>query len=186
MMKQRIHPVACNVFACQKATLIAATDLVSRLIDPGDVVGFVGGHLRQQFVQSGRDLTNHLRLPDRVRDPDGRFRVDKFFCHDNTWKATLQALIKRTDVVLMDLRGFSERNSGCQFELRELAENALLQKTVFVVDDSTDSRLLEASILGSMPATGRAGQSVRLNLVHTKRQSGADIHAIDRALLACA
>ena len=166
--------------------LIAGTDLVSRLIDPGDVVSFVGGRLRQQFVRSGNDLTNRLRLVDRLRDPDGRFRVNKFFCHDNTWQTTLQALLKRADVVLMDLRGFSERNSGCQFELKELAENALLQKTVFVVDDSTDSRLLVASVLQAAPAMGGTGPDGRLNLVHTKRQSSKEIYAIFRALRACA
>lgn len=155
------------------ATLIAGTDLVSRLIDPGDVASFVGGHLRQQFVNNRCALDDHLRLLDRVRDPDGRFRVSKFFCFDDTWRATLQALLRRSDVVLMDLRGFSERNSGCQFELQQLNEHALLDKTVFVVDESTDARLLEASV-GS-----------RVNLVRADRQSAAETESIFRALYAC-
>jgi hypothetical protein len=155
------------------ATLIAGTDLVSRLIDPGDVVSFVGGHLREQFVNNGAALADHLRRLDRVRDPDGRFRVNKFFCFDDTWRATLQALLRRSDVVLMDLRGFSERNNGCQFELQQLTDNALLGKTVFVVDQSTDARLLEASV-GS-----------RVNLVRADRQSHAEIGSIFRALRAC-
>jgi hypothetical protein len=169
------------------ATLIAGTDLVSRLIDPGDVISFVGGHLKQQFVQSSSDVTNQLRLLDHTRDPDGRFRVNKFFCHDNTWRATLNALMKRSDVVLMDLRGFSERNSGCQFELREIAANALLPTTVFVVDDSTDFKLLEASVIQTGPAATRTAHDgpSQLNLVHTKTQSGAEIRSIDRALRSC-
>ena len=73
-------------------TLVVGTDLVSRLIDPGDVVSFVGGQLRQQFVKDPGALADRLRRFDRVRDPDGRFRVSKFFCFDNTWRATLQAL----------------------------------------------------------------------------------------------
>jgi hypothetical protein len=155
------------------ATLIAGTDLVSRLIDPGDVVSFVGGQLRRQFVQSRSDLHEQLRLLDRVRDPDGRFRVNKFFCFDDTWRPTLQALVTRTDLVLMDVRGLSERNSGCQFELQQLADSALLAKTVFVVDESTDSRLLEASV------------GARANLVHAGRRSGTHIDSILRALHAC-
>jgi hypothetical protein len=166
------------------ATLIAGTDLVSRLIDPGDVIRFAGGHLKQQFVQSNGEVNDHLRLLDPVRDPDGRFRVSKVFCHDDTWRATLQALMSYSDLVLMDLRGFSERNSGCQFELKELAEHSLLGKTVFVVDETTDSRLLEVSLLDSgRAATNATGDAApTLNLVHTKSQSGADIQSIYAAL----
>jgi hypothetical protein len=153
-------------------TLIAGTDLVSRLVDPGDVVRFVGGRLRQQFVQSASDLAEQLRLVDRSRDPDGRFRVNKFFCFDDTWRPTLEALVRSSDVVLMDVRGFSERNRGVQFELQQLVEHALLDKTVFVVDESTDSRLLEASL------------GARVNLVHAHRRSGAPIGSILRALQA--
>ena len=156
------------------ATLVVGTDLVSRLIDPGDVVSFVGGQLRQQFVKDPGALADRLRRFDRVRDPDGRFRVSKFFCFDNTWRATLQALLKCSDVVLMDLRGFSQRNSGCRFELQQLTDHALLGRTVFVVDESTDVDLLEASV-GSRVTLVRADH----------RRSGAEIASIFRALRAC-
>jgi hypothetical protein len=154
-------------------TLIAGTDLVSRLIDPGDVVTFVSGRLRQQFVQNLDDLDQQLRALDRIRDPDGRFRVNKFFCFDDTWRPTLQALLRRTDVVLMDVRGFSEQNSGVQFELQQLADNALLERAVFVVDESTDSQLLEKSV-GS-----------RVNLLRAEGRSETQIESILRALRAC-
>ena len=152
--------------------VIAGADLVARLIDPGDFITFVGGRLRQQFVENSADLVRKLGSLDERRDPDGRFRVNEFFCRDNTWRPTLQALLKRSDVVLMDLRGFSERNSGCQFELQQLAANSLLARTVFVVDDTTDSKLLEASLDGLG----------RIHLVHTKTQSAAETQAIYRAL----
>jgi hypothetical protein len=155
------------------ATLIVGTDLLSRLVDPGDIVRFVGGRLRQQFVQSAGDLDEQLRVVDRARDPDGRFRVNKFFCFDDTWRPTLQALVRSSDVVLVDVRGFSEQNRGVQFELQQLVEHALLDKTVFVVDESTDSRLLEASLGG------------RVTLLHAHRHSGAPIGSILRALRAC-
>lgn len=167
--------------------LITGTDLVSRLIDPGDFISFVGGRLKQQFVQSGEDLVRNLALLDEGRDPDGRFRVNKFFCHADTWRATLQALLKRSDLVLMDLRGFSDRNSGCQFELQELAENSLLPKTVFIVDETTDSRLLEASLIETGRTATNAGRDGvgRMNLVRTNTQSATEIRAIDRALRTC-
>jgi hypothetical protein len=148
--------------------IIAGTDLVSRLIDPGDFITFVGGRLKQQFVENKADLVRRLASLDQHRDPDGRFRINAFFCRDNTWESTLQSLLKRSDVVLMDLRGFSKHNSGCQFELQQLAINSLLPKTVFVVDDTTDTELLKTSVVGN-------GQ---LHLVRTKTQSAVEIRAI--------
>ena len=167
--------------------LIAGTDLVSRLIDPGDFIRFVGGRLKRQFVQSSEDLSRNLSMLDDGRDPDGRFRVNKFFCHANTWRATLRALLERSDVVLMDLRGFSEQNRGCQFELQELAENSLLKRTVFVVDETTDSKLLEASLIetGRTVTSSAPDDPGRINVVHTKTQSAAEIREIYRVLQTC-
>lgn len=47
---------------------------------------------------------------------------------------------------IVDLRGFSDRNTGCVFELQQLAGQKRLLDTVFVVDSSTDIRLLESTI----------------------------------------
>jgi hypothetical protein len=45
--------------------------------------------------------------------------VSEFFCYENTWRATLRALVARS-VVLMDSR-FTKANTGCVFELEQLA-----------------------------------------------------------------
>jgi hypothetical protein len=125
--------------------MIAGTDLAARTINPDDMLAFLAGNLRSEFVQGPQDLTKHLQLMDDSRDPDGRFRVTEFFCHENTWSDTLAALLARSDAILMDLRGFSEKNSGCIFELNQLAAQQRLGDTVFVVDASTDVKLLEST-----------------------------------------
>lgn len=48
----------------------------------------------------------------------------------------------------MDLRGFTNANAGCVFELRQLALAGPLANCVFVADDVTD-RPLAASALGT-------------------------------------
>lgn len=126
--------------------MIAGTDLAARTIDPDDTLAFLAGDLRSRFVQGPHDLEEHLKLMDESRDPDGRFRVTEFFCHKNTWSDTLAALLGRSDAILMDLRGFSERNSGCIFELRQLITQRRIDDTVFVVDASTDVKLLESTV----------------------------------------
>jgi len=138
--------------------MIAGTDLAARTIDPDDTLAFVGGDLSSRFVRSPDDLSRRLEQVDEARDPDGRFRVTEFFCYDNTWRLTLAALLRRSDVVLMDLRSFSPANSGCLFELEQLAQQCRLERTVFVVDRTTDVALLEATLrreagtAGVMPA----------------------------------
>src|SRR5262249_18311253 len=96
--------------------MIAAADLATRTIDPDDTLSVLAGDLPSRFGQGPRDLKIRLEQVDEACDPDGRFRVTKFFCHDNTWTPALAALLARSDVVLMDLRSFSESNRGCIVE----------------------------------------------------------------------
>jgi hypothetical protein len=126
--------------------VIAGTDLVGRTIDPGDLIGFLGGRLKRQFVRGAADLADKLAQLDEARDPDGRFRINEFFCFDDTWQVTLQALLQRSGLVLMDLRGFSQHSRGCRFELEQLMATGLCGRTLFVVDDTTDQPLLQASL----------------------------------------
>ena len=67
------------------------------------------------------DVDAHIAAFDLARDHDGRYRVNECYCHDTTWQAALAALVDRSDVVLMDLRGFKARNAGCAHELAVLA-----------------------------------------------------------------
>lgn len=156
--------------------MITGADLAMRTIDPGDVIAFAGGRIKHLFVQNEGDLKHRLARLDEMSDPDGRFRVIDFFCHDNTWRPTLRALAKTSDFVLMDLRGFSQANSGCLFELEQLAQHGLLAHTLFVVDQTTDVPLLE-SILAQ-----QTSGPPKLNLEHAKSSSPAEFNRIYSAL----
>ncbi|MEO8051563.1 MAG: hypothetical protein ABI833_14180 [Acidobacteriota bacterium] len=144
--------------------MIAGTDLAARTIDPDDTLAFLAGDLSSRFVQGSQDLEERLKSMDESRDPDGRFRVTEFFCHENTWSNTLAALLGQSDAILMDLRGFSERNSGCIFELHQLITQRRLDDTVFVVDASTDVKLLESTV-GNAKLGSDASPRLRLENV---------------------
>lgn len=169
--------------------LIAGADLAMRMIDPGDFIAFVGGRVKHMFVRSGGDLAQRLQRLDETRDPDGRFRVSEFFCHDDTWRPTVVALALRSDVVLMDLRGFSRDNSGCLYELDQLVERGLLARTLFVTDDTTDVELLASTLterarqVGLLPTNGALP---KLNLEHARSQSTAELNRIYGTLEALA
>ena len=58
----------------------------------------------------------------------------------------LSRLVHDSDVVMMDLRGFSRDNAGCIFELHELARLVPLERVVFVIDRRTDEALLAETL----------------------------------------
>jgi hypothetical protein len=66
-----------------------------------------------------------------------------FFCFDDTWGITADRLIRESDAILMDLRGFTQANRGCGEELHIIFRRASKQCVVLVVDSTTDLELIE-------------------------------------------
>jgi hypothetical protein len=127
-------------------SMIAGPDLVTSTVEPHEFLDFVGGDLSRQFVRGGDDLQARLAAIERGPDPDGRYRVNEFFCYADTWKDTMKALAAGADAVLMDLRSFSPFNRGCIFELQQLLDAVPLSRVVFLTDDATDRAFLEETL----------------------------------------
>jgi len=129
--------------------MIGGTDLATALLEPDELMRFWSGKLRQGFVASSTDLDKRLQHLDEDPDPDGRCRINEFFCHDNTWRATVRALARRSAVVLMDLRGFGRQNRGCEAELAMLLGEVPLARVLLLVDRTTRTAELQ-ELLRSM------------------------------------
>jgi hypothetical protein len=158
-------------------TMIAAPDVGARTVDPGDVLRFATGNIAAAFIKSRADLARQLAAMDVLPDGDGRYRVNEFYCRDDTWQATVVELIARADAVVMDLRGFSAERHGCEFELRELGARLSAGRIVLVVDASTDRALLEqVAPAGSAP----------MRIIEIRRGSGRQTDAAFAALLQAA
>ncbi len=126
--------------------LIAGPDLATATVEPHEFLDFVGGRLSRRFVQGEADLEQRLTQLDTRPDPDGRYRVNEFFCRADTWQITMQRLANRSDAVLMDMRSFSNSNQGCIYELSQLINIIPLNRLTLVIDDSTDQTFLEATL----------------------------------------
>jgi hypothetical protein len=126
--------------------LIAGPDLATSTIEPHEFLDFVSGKLDRRFIDSGRTLDLRIDQMDLAPDGEGQFRVTEFFCHDDTWKLTLSRLAGESDAVLMDLRGFSQANAGCVFEIHELFNLVDLPRVVFVVDETTDQTFMHRTM----------------------------------------
>jgi hypothetical protein len=122
--------------------LIAGPDLATSTVEPHEFLDFLSGKLGRRFISGPDTLAQRLAESEQRRDIDGRYRVDDFFCHDDTWKMVLKRLSRESDAVLMDLRGFLPGNQGCVFEINELLNVVPLERVVFVVDATTDLAFL--------------------------------------------
>ncbi len=126
--------------------MIAGPDLAASTIEPHEFLDFMGGHLSRSYINNPSDLDQRFALRDTQPDPDGRYRVNEFFCRNDTWQMCMQRLVSENDVVLMDLRSFSPSNKGCLWELEQLLTNVSLEGVLFVIDETTDQAFLEKSL----------------------------------------
>ncbi len=126
--------------------LIAAPDLAGRSIDPDEFLDFLSGRLRHRFIIEPGDLERRFAEVDNRPDPDGRYRVNEFFCGNDAWRPAVTRLMAESDLVAMDLRGFSAGNQGCLFELQSLIDTVPVARVVLLTDKSTDTPFLRQTL----------------------------------------
>jgi hypothetical protein len=166
--------------------LIAGIDLATRTIDPGDILAFLRGGLAEQYVARPSEVAERIARLDLHPDPDGRFRVNEVYCHDDTWRPALETLLEASDSVLMDLRSFSARNEGCIFELRQLLRRVRSDAIVLVVDHTTDVQRLGEILSEAWAAAvqeGRGRGDGQVALVRVERNSALELDVLMARLL---
>lgn len=171
--------------------LIAGPDLATTTIEPHEFLDFIGGRLARRFIDGAETLELRLSEEDDEPDRDGRFRVNDFFCHDDTWRMVLSRLAGGSDAVLMDLRGFSPQNAGVIYEINALINLVPLEKVVFVVDGTTDEPFLRQTarecwdrIRPTSP--NRSSSPEQLPLLRFEGSGGGDLRGLLRAVCAAA
>ena len=128
--------------------LISASDLAGRTLEPDALVSFLEGRTRARYIDTQKDLSSQLEALPEGPDHDGRFRITEFCCYDTSWKQVLEALLLRSQAVLMDLRGFQAANHGCVYELARVAEARHLAAVLLLADAQTDRLTAESALTG--------------------------------------
>jgi tetratricopeptide (TPR) repeat protein len=163
--------------------LIAAPDLASSTADPGDFMSFITGNLRNQFIIEPSDIGQRLANMDYASDPDGRYRVNEVFCGNDAWRPVVQQLMIGSDLVTMDLRGFSVNNQGCLFELQALVDYVPFDRMVLLVDDKTDTGLLSQTLTARWQQTNSASPNAQgTGIISILKVGKWDAEAIDTLL----
>jgi hypothetical protein len=109
-------------------------------------------------------------------------------CTDATWRAALERMLRDTDVVVMDLGGFSQSNRGCVYELGQIIEHIPLQRVMLVVDEDTDTACL-VEVLGQAwssmsEASPNSGAAPRIRAVQLRAEPAGFIEEPGSARLA--
>lgn len=126
--------------------VISATDVARARFEPDELLDFLGGRLASGYIRSGDDPDRQLTDLDVRIDPDGRYRINEFFCHEDTWKPTVKRLMAESDVVVMDLRGFAANRAGVMFEVGALIDVVPISRLALLVDQRTDQSLLRQAL----------------------------------------
>ena len=131
--------------------LIGGTDMAAHTIDPAKAANFLRGRMKGGFVPNAEVLSRRVNNFDDEPDPDGRYRVNEFFCFSDIWQLAVQRLLQGCDAVVVDLRGFTALRRGTAWELGQLRETGALARTVFLIDRDTDQAAVHEA-LGSTPS----------------------------------
>jgi hypothetical protein len=126
--------------------MITGPDVAHSTVQPHQFLDFLSRKLAAHFVRDAPSLTRSVTESDRTADPDGRYRINSFFCQADSWQRALPLLVQRDDVVLMDLRSFSATNAGCIHELQHLVGNVPLDRCLLIVDATTDDAFLASTL----------------------------------------
>lgn len=136
--------------------LIGGPDLARTTVEPDEFLTFAAGKLEQLFIATPEQFEQQRTTTDATRDRHGRYRVQEFLCFDNTWRHVVRGLMRDSDLVLMDVRGFAAGNDGARHELTMLARAGMLERTTLVIDGNTDRELIAAAIVQGGGAVAQA------------------------------
>jgi hypothetical protein len=144
----------------------------------------------RSFAASTPQIQDRLeRLLRRPRGWDLSFKDLDMYCFDNTWRDAVAAFVDSTDVVLMDLRGYSDQNKGCEYEVDFLFDNLPINRIVFLVDRDNDMLPVEKLIRErwehlKVDSPNLAVPDPAATVYNIKDQSTADVKGLINTLVA--
>jgi hypothetical protein len=101
----------------------------------GNIIWILNSRSRMKRLFMGSPDSLAKRLGTVEHNPvkvDNTFRELPVMCYDNTWRQAVDGMIGTADVVLMDLRGFSEKNVSSAYEINVLFDTVPANRIVFM------------------------------------------------------
>jgi hypothetical protein len=128
---------------------IGGPDLAALNVDLDECAMYLTGRLHELFLPDAASA-ERLRSMLRTRaDREGRFAINEVFCFNTAWRRTVEELMRLSEAVVLDLRGFTGHRRGTAYEIGLLGHEALLARVVAVGDLYTNWRDVEALLAGA-------------------------------------
>jgi hypothetical protein len=81
-----------------------------------------------------------------VRDWYGSYPPRTFLCHGNIWKTSVDMLLDRADLVVLDLSGMIPANAGVRYEVQRVIDRIPIERVIFLADRRSDRDYLHTEI----------------------------------------
>jgi hypothetical protein len=169
--------------------MIAGRDLAGASIEPDEFFAFIRGRLGARFVRTPSEIRAQVEGLDRARDPDGRFRVTELFCVEDTWRTTVDALMARAAVVLLDLREYHPGRAGTRYEIFQLMNIVPVARIIVLLGRNDDVDEVSVELQQAWSAMGNASPNLRLpapalQICRLRSGSGKEVNALFTSLYA--
>jgi hypothetical protein len=112
-----------------------------------------------------------------VRDWHGSYPPRMFLCDNSIWKAAVNMLLDRADLVVLDLSGLMPGNEGTRYELQQIVNRVPIERVIFLADRRSDRNYLRAEIRHAWdgmafhsPNAGARARVARLAVTDSYRQ----------------
>ena len=67
-------------------------------------------------------------------------------CHGSFWKAAVDELLERVDLVALDLSGYTQKNAGTRYELQRVIDRIPIERAMFLADPYSKQRFLHSEL----------------------------------------
>lgn len=104
------------------------------------------GRTTDLIIKTPEELSERIRSFQDSPSPFVMYAQRTLLCNDAVWQLALDTLLNDSDVVLMDLRGFSPANQGAAYEIRRLIDRVPADRFVILADQSTRVDFLTTSL----------------------------------------
>ena len=81
-----------------------------------------------------------------VRDWYGSYPPRTFLCHGRIWKPSVDMLLDRADLVVLDLSGMMPGNAGTRYEILRVIDRIPIERVIFLADRRSDRDYLHDEI----------------------------------------
>jgi pSer/pThr/pTyr-binding forkhead associated (FHA) protein len=113
----------------------------------------------------------------RVWDRYGSYPPRALLCHGAVWKAAVDMLLDRADLVVFDLSGFMPDNLGVGYELQRVVDRIPIERVIFLADQRSDRTFLRTQVLraweqmaAGSPNSGAQPRVARIAVTDVYRQ----------------